>query len=99
MAIQTRPAPDEVRRVHRTLSLKAWQTRNCSELAPVEHLHDREQTAEGQGFEARLYADRNRWDLARRRGGLFVPNRQIDKGEADRLWRAMLAELLAGGEQ
>ena len=50
-------------------------------------------------FGKALWAERNRFDIRRRAGGMFFPNRQIDKGEADRLWRAKLAELLAGGGQ
>ena len=46
-----------------------------------------------------LWAERNRFDIRRRAGGLFTAHRQIDKADADRLWRAMLAELSAGGGQ
>ena len=46
----------------------------------------------------RLWADRNSFDVRRRRGGMFVPNRLLDKGEADRLLKLQLAAL-AGGEQ
>ena len=44
-----------------------------------------------------LWAERNRFDIDRRAGGLFVPNRLLGKNEADRRLRAMLAELSAGG--
>ena len=50
-------------------------------------------------FGKALWAERNRFDIRRRAGGLFVPNRLLDKNEADRRLRAMLAELLAGGGQ
>lgn len=93
MPTSTRHAPDEVRRGHHTLSLSTWQPRNCSKLAAVKQFHVSEEPAETQDFEPRLCADRNRWDLARRRGGLFVPDRRIGKLEAERLLRNKLAEL------
>ena len=49
-------------------------------------------------FSKALWAARNRHDVRRRRGGMFVPNRLLDKGEADRLLKLQLAEL-AGGEK
>ena len=45
-----------------------------------------------------LWRWRNDFDVRRRRGGMFVPNRLLDKGEADRLLKLQLAAL-AGGEQ
>ena len=44
-----------------------------------------------------LWAARNDFDVRRRRAGLFVPDRRIDKEEADRMLRALLAAHAAGG--
>ena len=44
-----------------------------------------------------LWAERNRFDVRRRVGGLFVPDRRLDKGGAERLLRSMLADLAIGG--
>lgn len=40
-----------------------------------------------------LWAERNRFDVRRRVGGLFVPDRRLDKCEAERLLRSNLKEL------
>ena len=37
-----------------------------------------------------LWRSRNEFDVRRRRAGLFVPDRQLDKREADRLWANLL---------
>ena len=60
---------------------------------------DPENIASARQFCKNLWAERNRFDISRRAGGLFTPHRLLDKSEADRRLRAMLAELSAGGGQ
>ena len=45
-----------------------------------------------------LWRWRNDFDVRRRRGGMFVPNRPLDKCEAARLLRLELAALAGGGQ-
>ena len=45
-----------------------------------------------------LWRWRNEHDVRRRRSGMFVPNRLLDKGEADRLLKLHLAALAGGGQ-
>lgn len=44
-----------------------------------------------------LWVWRNEYDVRRRVGGLFVPDRRLDKCGAERLLRSMLADLAIGG--
>lgn len=97
MLTATRSASDETRRGRHTLSLKTWQPRNCSTLAGEEQSETYTNLPEIQAWEARLWDDRNRWDVRRRRAGLFAPHRLIDKNEADRLLRNLLAAHAEGG--
>ena len=79
------------------LSLPTRRGPNSSKLAGVESFNNSAIADETQGFEAWLRSARNTWDIQRRRGGLFVPQRQLDKSGAERLLRSMLADLAAGG--
>ncbi len=64
----------------------------------VRHLNlDPEYIAIARRAGKNLWAWRNEHNVRRRMGGLFVPDRRIDKIEADSRLRTMLAALEIGG--
>ena len=94
MAVLERPRPEK-RRPGGTLSSRPAHIEDL-----VRHLNlDPEYIPAARQFGKNLWAERNRFDIRRRAGGMFTPHRLLDKSEADRRLRAMLAELSAGGGQ
>lgn len=93
MAVKARARDPETRGAGRTLSVRLPHIEDL-----VRHLNlDAETLAVARLAGKNLWASRNDFDVRRRRVGLFVPDRRIDKIEADRLLRNLLAAHAEGG--
>ena len=90
MVDPVRSAPDKARRPRQTLSLGVWQSRNTNSQASVGDPQFNPSMDETQRFEAWLWAERNRWDIDRRRCGLIGAGK-LDRANADRALARLLA--------
>ncbi|MEZ5688766.1 MAG: hypothetical protein R3E21_08310 [Caenibius sp.] len=97
MSIQTRLAPNDVRKPRDVLSLKTWRGRNCSKLAGGEQTDNTENHTELQRWEQQCWDARNAWSI-RRTQGIFGTPRKLDKQDADRALKRALAVMAEGGE-
>lgn len=96
MSTFTRRAPLDVRRPHPTLSIGWKRGRNSSNLAGHEQSDDTPEYDGVQLFELALCADRNRWDIARRRGGMFSCAGRLSRSDAEAALRQALTALERG---
>ena len=96
VALDRREAPPKERRPR--LTLDGWRGRNCSIAGGGEQIPSNNIGDPIQDWEARLYADRNAWDIGRRQlprdaegwlnGGGWASRRLTKQDAADLLGRA-----------
>ena len=88
----TNPGAPKARRGRPILSLQDKRPQECPSFAGVEHSDVTENLDPVQRFEAYLWNERNKFDINKRRSGLFG-SRKIGKAEAAKLLRQSLADL------
>lgn len=68
-----------------------------AQLASKEPCQSIPEQTEAQRFEAALYEARNLWDIERRTSSRFVPDRRMNKAEADAKLRLLMRQMIGGG--